>query len=174
MTIQISYSVTVAEEQARLSGPESGIVPEQKGFTFANSAAVEAMVNEAYERGKGKEIKQERDMKWEEENRVHTMFRRQTSESNTGSQGHDTTSVRNRSRSGSIAVDMKRIPRKKGPVKTNERHDGVIELLSSDEEENSVKPDIKSKKEAADGAKQSNVADAPSDLVESLANAPDK
>ncbi|AUB27794.1 DNA helicase II/ATP-dependent DNA helicase PcrA [Cryptococcus neoformans] len=169
----ISYSVTVAEEQARLSGPESGIVPEQKGFTLANSAAVEAMMNEAYERGKGKEIKQERDMKREEENRVHPMFRRQTSESNTGSQGHVTTSVRNRSRSGSIAVDMKRIPRKKGPVKTNERHDGVIELLSSDEEENSVKPDIKSKKEAADGAKQSNVADAPSDLVESLANAPD-
>lgn len=173
---QISYSVTVAEEQARLSGSEYGIAPEERGFMPANSAAVEAMVNEAYERGKGKEVKQDGDTRRvKEEKRVHPMFRRQTSGSDKGSQGHDTSSAaRSRSRSDSSAVDSKRIPRKKGSVKTNERHDGVIELLSSDEEENDIKPDVKSKKEVVDGVKQINVADAPSDSVESLANAPDK
>ncbi|AAW42599.2 ATP-dependent DNA helicase pcra, putative [Cryptococcus deneoformans JEC21] len=171
----ISYSVTVAEEQARLSGSEYGIAPEERGFMPANSAAVEAMVNEAYERGKGKEVKQDGDTRRvKEEKRVHPMFRRQASGSDKGSQGLDTSSAaRSRSRSDSSAVDSKRIPRKKGSVKTNERHDGVIELLSSDEEENDIKPDVKSKKEVVDGVKQINVADAPSDSVESLANAPD-
>ncbi|KIR82250.1 DNA helicase II/ATP-dependent DNA helicase PcrA [Cryptococcus gattii EJB2] len=171
---RISYSVTVAEEQARLSESKSGSTREERGFMPANSAAVEAMVNEAYQKGKGKEVKQERNLKKEkEEKRAYPMFRRRASGNNISDQECDTSSATGRSRSGSIAVNTKSILRRKGSVRTNETHDGVIELLSSDEEDQDVKPDIKPKKKIADIVKQSSVAYAPPDLVESLANAPD-
>ncbi|KAL0252323.1 hypothetical protein I308_101712 [Cryptococcus tetragattii IND107] len=170
----ISYSVTVAEEQARLSESKSGSTREERGFMPANSAAVEAMVNEAYGKGKGKEVKQERNLKKEkEEKRAYPMFRRRTSGNNISDQECDTPSVTSRSRSGSVAVNTKGIVRRKGSVRTKETHDGVIELLSSDEEDQDVKPDIKPKKKVADIVKQSSVAYAPPDLVESLANAPE-
>lgn len=141
----------------------------------ANSAAVEAMVNEAYGKGKGKEVKQERNLKKEkEEKRAYPMFRRRTSGNNISDQECDTPSVTSRSRSGSVAVNTKGIVRRKGSVRTKETHDGVKELLSSDEEDQDVKPDIKPKKKVADIVKQSSVAYAPPDLVESLANAPEK
>ncbi|KIR55344.1 DNA helicase II/ATP-dependent DNA helicase PcrA [Cryptococcus gattii Ru294] len=171
---RISYSVTVAEEQARLSESKSGSTREERGFMPANSAAVEAMVNEAYQKGKGKEVKQERNLKKEkEEKRAYPMFRRRASGNNISDQECDTSSATGRSRSGSIAVNTKSILRRKGSVRTNETHDGVIELLSSDEEDQDVKPDIKPKKKIADIIKQSSVAYSPPDLVESLANAPD-
>nr|KIR86884.1 DNA helicase II/ATP-dependent DNA helicase PcrA [Cryptococcus tetragattii IND107] len=171
---RISYSVTVAEEQARLSESKSGSTREERGFMPANSAAVEAMVNEAYGKGKGKEVKQERNLKKEkEEKRAYPMFRRRTSGNNISDQECDTPSVTSRSRSGSVAVNTKGIVRRKGSVRTKETHDGVIELLSSDEEDQDVKPDIKPKKKVADIVKQSSVAYAPPDLVESLANAPE-
>lgn len=141
----------------------------------ANSAAVEAMVNEAYEKGKGKEVKQETNLEKEkEEKRAYPMFRRQTSRNNISDQECDTSFATDRSRSGSIAVNNKSILRRKGSVRTNKTHDDVIELLSSDEEDQDVKPDIKPKKKVADIAKQSSMAYAPPDVVESLVNAPDK
>lgn len=171
---QISYSVTVAEEQARLFESKSGSTREERGFMPANSAAVEAMVNEAYEKGKGKEVKQDRNLKEEkEEKRAYPMFRRQTSRNNISDQECDTSFATDGSRNGSIAVNNKSILRRKGSVRTKKTHDGVIELLSSDEDQD-AKPDIKPKKRVADIAKQSSVAYAPPDLVESLVNAPDK
>ncbi|KIR97562.1 DNA helicase II/ATP-dependent DNA helicase PcrA [Cryptococcus deuterogattii 2001/935-1] len=170
----ISYSVTVAEEQARLSESQSGSTLEERGFMPANSAAVEALVNEAYEKGKGKEVKQERNLKKEKEGkRAYPMFRRRTSGNNISDQECDTSSATSRSRSGSITVNTKSILPRKGSVRTNETHGGVIELLSSDDEDQGVKPDIKPKKKVADMVKQSSVAYASPDLVESLVNAPD-
>ncbi|WVW80167.1 hypothetical protein I302_102144 [Kwoniella bestiolae CBS 10118] len=107
----ISYSVIVSEEQARLS---AGEIPEE-GFLPASSAAVEALVNVA-----------QAEEKIKTEARLHPLFRRQSSTSD-GS--------RSRSRSASVSVS-----KGKGKNKAINGEDGVIEILSSDEEDIDVKP----------------------------------
>ncbi|WWC87908.1 uncharacterized protein L201_002808 [Kwoniella dendrophila CBS 6074] len=81
------------------------------GFIPANSAAVEAIVNRA---------QAEHQVKTEA--RLHPLFRRQSSSSETS---------RSRSRSTSVS---------KGKSKTINGNDGVIEILSSDEEDIDAKP----------------------------------
>jgi mevalonate pyrophosphate decarboxylase len=96
---QISYSVVVAEEQAREAA--NGDLPLLDGFIPASSAAAEAAVELA--------IKQETE---EAEKKIHPMFRRLSSSSS-------------RSRSSSISIEEK--PRKRRKVNTDRIDEEVIE-----------------------------------------------
>lgn len=95
---QISYSVVVAEEQAREAA--NGDLPLLDGFIPASSAAAEAAVELA--------IKQETE---EAEKKIHPMFRRLSSSSS-------------RSRSSSISIEEK--PRKRRKVNTDRIDEEVI------------------------------------------------
>ncbi|WVF65803.1 hypothetical protein IAT40_000540 [Kwoniella sp. CBS 6097] len=127
----ISYSVTVAEEQARLASGETV----EEGFLPANSAAVEAIVNRA---------QVEEKIKVQE--RLHPMFRRQSSNLSASS---------DRSRSRSVS---------KGIAKISEGEDGVIEVLSSDDE---AEPSVKREQDVPKEVK----TEITSELVDELANA---
>ncbi|KAK6907367.1 hypothetical protein I203_101361 [Kwoniella mangroviensis CBS 8507] len=135
----ISYSVIVSEEQARLS---SGDLPEE-GFMPANSAAVEALVNVAQAEEKTKS-----------EARLHPLFRRQSSASD---------GRRSRSRSASISVSK---VNGKGKNKVVNGNDGVIEILSSDEEDIDLKP----KKSQMNGIIKGE-AEVTAEMVDDLTNA---
>ncbi|OCF43356.1 DNA helicase II/ATP-dependent DNA helicase PcrA [Kwoniella heveanensis CBS 569] len=129
----ISYSVTVAEEQARLASGE----PVEEGFLPASSAAIEAIVNRAQAEEKVKA-----------QERLHPMFRRQSSSLSASSE-------RSRSRSAS-----------KGIPKVAEGEDGVIEVLSSDDE-------AEAPAKAETGVQKEVKTEITSELVDELANAPE-
>ncbi|WVQ93444.1 hypothetical protein IAU59_000518 [Kwoniella sp. CBS 9459] len=131
----ISYSVTVAEEQARLASGESV----EEGFLPANSAAVEAIVNQA-----------QLEEKVKVQERLHPMFRRQSSNLSASS---------DRSRSRSVSQGVAR-------AKTTEGEDGVIEVLSSDDE---AEVPVKKERDVSKDVKM----EITSGLLEELANAPE-
>ncbi|KAK8861601.1 hypothetical protein IAR55_002424 [Kwoniella newhampshirensis] len=135
----ISYSVTVAEEQARQAAGDSI----EDGFMPTNSAAVEAIVNrvQAGERETKDQVK------------LHPMFRRETSGLSDDS--------RSRSRSASVMNG-------KDKLKVSEAENGVIEVLSSDEEDEAddTKPQA-----MTNGRRKPSTG--PSETVESLASAPE-
>ncbi|WVN90725.1 uncharacterized protein L203_105967 [Cryptococcus depauperatus CBS 7841] len=107
----ITYSVTVAEEHARLS---AGVTFEDSNFQPANCAATAAILNldqeEHQETGKRK---------------LHSFFKRQSSATS-----RSVTPIERKSCSGSAVKSE----RGREEVKVIENKNGVIELLSSDEE----------------------------------------
>lgn len=115
-TEQISYSVIVAEEQARESQTDSLLLDD--GFIPASSAAVEAAVELATKR-----------QAEAEDRKVHPMFRRQSSVSSSGSRSASVVpeeKPKKRSRTG--VVGSRSTKRVKG-VKEE-----VIELVDSDDD----------------------------------------
>ncbi|WWD16482.1 hypothetical protein CI109_100908 [Kwoniella shandongensis] len=137
----ISYSVTVAEEQARQAAGDTI----EDGFLPANSAAVEAIVNRSQAQEKEKE-----------QVKLHPLFRRNTSGLSDDSQS------RSRSRSTSVVNG-------RGNIKTSEGKNGVIEVLSSDDEDERRDEKPNRHLSAKTEVKRAGSLEA----VESLANAPE-
>ena len=105
--MQISYSLTVAEDQLRELND-----PPEEGFLAASSAAVEAMVNLATTKEEG------------EDKRIHPMFRRISS----------TSTSHSRSISAVAKEKPRKKPKMNGNGESLKIKEAVVEVLSSDED----------------------------------------